>query len=84
MISDLATWLTDPLRGRDLETNNKTTAVAMQLRGKHASATELLLETVLCNPLPGSCNSWTTTLESGGSRREVISKTIGTTQLVVS
>jgi hypothetical protein len=33
-------------------------AVAMQLRGKHVSAIiELLLETVLCNPLLGSYNS---------------------------
>jgi hypothetical protein len=37
----------DPLLGKDLETNNETTAVAMQWHGKHASATiELLLETV--------------------------------------
>jgi hypothetical protein len=35
------------LLGKDLETNNETTAVAMQRRGKHASATiELQLETV--------------------------------------
>jgi hypothetical protein len=38
----------------------------MQSHGKHASTTiELLLETVLCNLLLGSCNSWTTTLEMG-------------------
>jgi hypothetical protein len=37
-------WRIDPLLGKDLETHNKTTAVA-----KHASTTiELLLETVLC------------------------------------
>jgi riboflavin synthase len=37
----------DPLLGRDLETNKETTAVAMQRRRKHASATiKLLLETV--------------------------------------
>jgi hypothetical protein len=39
-------WLIDSLLGKDLETN-KTTAVAMQQCGKHASTTkELLLETV--------------------------------------
>jgi hypothetical protein len=60
-------WRTDSLLGRDLETNNETTAVAMQQHGKHAFTTiELLLEMVLCNPLPGSCNSWTTTMETGG------------------
>jgi hypothetical protein len=38
----------------------------MQRRGKHGSTTiELLLETVLRNPLLGSCNSWTTTMETG-------------------
>jgi hypothetical protein len=46
---------------------NETTAVAMQQRGKHASTTiQLLLETVLCNPLLGSCNSWAATMETGG------------------
>jgi hypothetical protein len=55
-----------PVIGRNLETNNETTAVAMQQRGKHASTTtELLLKTVLCNPLLGSCNSWTTTMKTG-------------------
>jgi hypothetical protein len=40
-------------------------ATAMQQRDKHASTTiELLLETALCNPLLGSCNSWTTTMET--------------------
>jgi hypothetical protein len=40
-------WRTDPLLGKDLETDNETTAVAMLRRGKHASTTiELLLETV--------------------------------------
>jgi hypothetical protein len=35
------------LKGKDLEINNETTAVAMQRHGKHASTTiELLLETV--------------------------------------
>jgi hypothetical protein len=68
------------LLGKDLETNNgkkavamqrprnenETTAVAMQQRSNHAfMTTELLLETVLCNPLLGSCNSWTTTMETG-------------------
>jgi hypothetical protein len=38
----------DPLLGRDLETNNVTTAVAMQRHSKHSSTTiKLLLETVL-------------------------------------
>jgi hypothetical protein len=36
-----------PFIGKDLETNNEKTAVAMQWRDKHASATiELLFETV--------------------------------------
>jgi hypothetical protein len=30
-------WPTDPLLGKDLETNNEMTAVAMPRRGKHAS-----------------------------------------------
>jgi hypothetical protein len=38
-------WRTDPLLGKDLETN-ETTAVTMQRRGKHAPTIELLLETV--------------------------------------
>jgi hypothetical protein len=39
-------WRIEPLLGKDLETNNDTTAVAMQRRGKHASTPiELLLET---------------------------------------
>jgi hypothetical protein len=59
-------WRIDPLLGKNLGTNNETRAVAMQRRGKHASTTiELLLETVLCNPLLGSCNIWTTTMENG-------------------
>jgi hypothetical protein len=38
----------------------------MQQRGKHTSTTiKLLLEIVLCNPLLGTCNSWTTTMENG-------------------
>jgi hypothetical protein len=58
-------WLTDPLLDKDLE-RNETIAVAMQWHGKHASKTiELLFETVLCNPLPGSCNSWTITMKTG-------------------
>jgi hypothetical protein len=58
-------WLTDPLLGKDLETNNETTAVTIQRRGKHASVIiELLLKTVLCNPLLGRCNS-RTTMETG-------------------
>jgi hypothetical protein len=40
-------WCIDLLLGKNLETNSKTTAVAMQEHGKHASTTiELLLETV--------------------------------------
>jgi hypothetical protein len=56
----------DSLLGKDLESNNEITAVAMQQHGKHASTSiDLLLETVLCNPLLGSCNTWTTTIETG-------------------
>jgi hypothetical protein len=63
----IALWRIDPLLGKDFETNNETTAVAMQRRGKRASTTiELLLEKVLCNPWLGSCNNWTTTMEMGG------------------
>jgi hypothetical protein len=59
-------WRIDTFIGKNLETNNETEAVAMQRRGKHTSTTiELLLETVLRNPLLGSCNSWTTTMEMG-------------------
>jgi hypothetical protein len=73
----------------DLETNKERTAAAMQRRGKHVStAIELLLETVLCNPLLSSCNSWTTIMETGcvlcGSCQGIILKTTGETQLVVS
>jgi hypothetical protein len=51
---------------KDLEANSETTAVAMKQSCKHASTmVELLLETVLCNQLLGSCNSWTTTMETG-------------------
>jgi hypothetical protein len=40
-------WRIKPLLGNDLETKNETTAVAMQLIGKHISTTmDLLLETV--------------------------------------
>jgi hypothetical protein len=40
-------WHIDLLLGKDLKTNNETTAIAMQQRSKHASTTtELLLETV--------------------------------------
>jgi hypothetical protein len=59
-------WRIDPLLGKGLETNKETTAVAMQRHGKHTSTTiKLLLETVLCNPLIGSCDSSTTTMETG-------------------
>jgi hypothetical protein len=61
-------WHIAPLLGKDLKTN-ETTAVAMQRSSKHASTiVELLLETVLCNLLLGSCNSWTTTVEMGEFR----------------
>jgi hypothetical protein len=40
-------WRIDPLLGKEVETNNETTAVVMQRRGILASTTiELLLETV--------------------------------------
>jgi hypothetical protein len=59
-------WRIEPLIGNDLETDSETTAVAMQQRGKHASATiELMLERMLCNPLLGNCNSWNTAMETG-------------------
>jgi hypothetical protein len=49
---------------------------------------ELLFKTVLCNPLLGSCNSWTTTMEMGvflcGPCQGVILKTAEVTQLVKS
>jgi hypothetical protein len=39
-------WHIDLLLGKDLKTNNKTTAIAMQQCSKHASTTtELRLET---------------------------------------
>jgi hypothetical protein len=58
-------WQIDLLLAEDLRTNNVTRAIAMQQHSKHAStAIELLLETVLCNLLLGSCNSWTTTVET--------------------
>jgi hypothetical protein len=42
-------WHIDPLLGKDLETNNETTATAMQRCSKHASTTiELLSEMVFC------------------------------------
>jgi hypothetical protein len=53
-------WRMDPFLGKDLETSNKTTAVAMQRRGKHTSTT---VELLLCKPLLRSCNIWTTTVE---------------------
>jgi hypothetical protein len=41
-------WRIDQLLDKDLETNNQTTAVAMQQRGKRAPTTiVLLLETML-------------------------------------
>jgi hypothetical protein len=55
-----------PVARQDLETNKWTTAVGMQRRGIQDSTTiELLLETMLCNPLLDSCNSWATTMETG-------------------
>jgi hypothetical protein len=44
----------------------------MQWRSKYASTTiQLLVETVLCNSLLGSCNSWTTTMETGVYAKEL-------------
>jgi hypothetical protein len=41
----LILWRTDLLLGKDLKTNDKTTAIAMQWHSKHTSTTtELLLE----------------------------------------
>jgi hypothetical protein len=61
-------WQIDPLLDKDLEINNWTRADAMEQRGKHASTTRVLLfETVCRNPLLGSRNSWTTTMERGVS-----------------
>jgi hypothetical protein len=67
-------WCIDLLLGKDIETNDETTAVAMQWRGKHATiAIELLLE-VLYNLLLGSCSSCTTAMERQGRlRREDLS-----------
>jgi hypothetical protein len=57
-------WCIDPLLGKDLETDNETTAIAMQQHGQHTSTTiELLLEMVLC--MLDSCNIWATTVEMG-------------------
>jgi hypothetical protein len=40
-------WYIDPLLGKDLETKNETTAVAIKRRDKHACTTlDILLETV--------------------------------------
>jgi hypothetical protein len=59
ILKEGAMWCIDLLLGKDLEINNKT-------NGKHASTTiELPLEMVLCNPLLGSCSSWSTTVETG-------------------
>jgi hypothetical protein len=59
-------WPIDPLLDKELEISNETTSVATQRHRKHDSTTiELQLETVLCNPLLDSCNSWTTTMETG-------------------
>jgi hypothetical protein len=55
-----------PLLGKDLETNNETTAVAVQRRGKHAFTTELVLKTLLCNPLQDSGNSCDYNNKNGG------------------
>jgi hypothetical protein len=56
---DFLLWRIDPLLGKNLETNNGERC------DKYASTTiELLLEMVLCNLLVGSCNSWTTTVET--------------------
>jgi hypothetical protein len=59
-------WRIDPLLGKDLETDNETTAIAMQQYGKHTStAIELLLEMVLCYSMLFSCNSWTAAMKVG-------------------
>jgi hypothetical protein len=52
------------LLGKNLKTKNETiTTVAVQRRGKHGPVTmEILVETVLCNPLLGNCNSSATTM----------------------
>jgi hypothetical protein len=48
---DYLLWRIDPLVGKDLETDNDTTAASMQRRGKYASVTmEFLLEKVFSNP----------------------------------
>jgi hypothetical protein len=58
-------WRIDPLLDKHFETN-ETTAVSIQKGGKHACTTiQLLLEKPLCNPLLGSCNCWTKTIEMG-------------------
>jgi hypothetical protein len=55
-----------PIARQRPRNKNETTVIAMQWHGKHASTTtELLLEMVSCNSLLGSCNNWTTTLETG-------------------
>jgi hypothetical protein len=82
-------WRIDPLLCKDLEQNSETAVVAMQRSVKHAyTITELLMENVLCNPLLGSCNSWTTEWKRVccicDSCREVILKTTGVSQLVES
>jgi hypothetical protein len=42
-------WFIDTLLGKDLETNNGTTAVAMQRRDKHASTTIVTFENGVSN-----------------------------------
>jgi hypothetical protein len=51
-------WGIDPFLGKDFETNNETTAGAIQQSGKHAYAT-------IVTPMLGKCSSWTTTMETG-------------------
>jgi hypothetical protein len=62
----LILWHTDLLLDKDLETDSETAAITKQQCHKHTSTViELLLEIVLCRPLLGSCDSWTTAVEAG-------------------
>jgi hypothetical protein len=44
-------WRIDPLPGKDLETNNETTTVAMQQRCKHASTTIVTVANGVMQPV---------------------------------
>jgi hypothetical protein len=71
-----------------VKANNGTVAVTGQRRGKNVSILELLLETVLWNPLLAAATVGLQQLKRGcflcGPCRGVILKTTGATQLVVS